>query len=754
MAQAPDAIGRWRSFTSMSAIRAAASASDSIWAATAGGVFLYRTGERTFTEFTNTEDLNSNDVTATLIDPQGRVWMGMANGVLNVLEPATGRWREITAIRESNRPQKGVRALFARNDSLFIGTDFGIVVFLVARWEFGDTYASFGFTTQPKVNGVLVHKNTIWAATEAGIAQASLSHPNLSSPTAWSRFLTGPGTASRTVTSVSVFKDTVVFGTGAGLWYYADSFFAKPPQFDFKRIVSTKQVGSSLWVLWNGGVGYTVESVQSLDGDPAVMATSLSGQATAMVVEGASSNLWVGTATDGLAHWSGTAWDSIMPNGPQSNLFVSLVVDDDGVLWAGSGISSRGQGFYRFDRSLPEAKQWKNFRWETHPILGQGPNDGARNDYYKVSLGRNGSVWVSSWGRGVVEVVDDTIRRRIHASSSPSLAGAVPQDPNYVVVGSVAVDSDGFTWFVNRSAINGFYLAKLTSDTSFTYYAKSILPSEGRLTNMVIDRFGTKWIANSEPQDKPATGLAYFNENTSVVTGTAPTNGWGLLTAPRIPDNNVLALALDLDGDVCVGTDAGMTIIVNPRSPAAEGARITVLPLRGQVVQAIAIDAVANKWVGTREGIVVLSPDGNILLNHYTVESTGGMLIDNDIRSIAIDQRRGIVYIGTEKGLSSLVIPPVQTSRSFTGLEFAPNPLTLPSEQPLTIQNLIANSSIKILTLSGTLVSQFAAQGGGRAFWDGKDLGGQLVSSGIYFVVAYSENGDQVSTGKVAVVRR
>ena len=45
------------------------------------------------------------------------------------------------------------------------------------------------------------------------------------------------------------------------------------------------------------------------------------------------------------------------------------------------------------------------------------------NDYYKVSLGAPGTVWVSSWGFGVVEVASDTIRRRLDQTSTPTFAG-------------------------------------------------------------------------------------------------------------------------------------------------------------------------------------------------------------------------------------------------------------------------------------------------------------------------------------------
>jgi flagellar hook assembly protein FlgD len=112
------------------------------------------------------------------------------------------------------------------------------------------------------------------------------------------------------------------------------------------------------------------------------------------------------------------------------------------------------------------------------------------------------------------------------------------------------------------------------------------------------------------------------------------------------------------------------------------------------------------------------------------------------------------MYFGTIKGLSSLEVAAVQTLRSITTLDVGPNPYLVPSTTRLTIRNLSADASIKIIMTSGALVLQFKAQGGGRAFWDGRDSEGNVVPSGIYFVVAFSDNGNQTGTAKIAVVRR
>ena len=70
------------------------------------------------------------------------------------------------------------------------------------------------------------------------------------------------------------------------------------------------------------------------------------------------------------------------------------------------------------------------------------------------------------------------------------------------------------------------------------------------------------------------------------------------------------------------------------------------------------------------------------------------------------------------------------------------------------IRGLVSNSNIKIFSIYGSLITEFAAQGGGRAFWDGKDSNGKLVASGIYFVVAYSDDGTKIAKSKIAVIKK
>ncbi len=735
---------QWKNLTDMKSVSSIALRNGTIAATTGGGLFFYDVARATFSRVTNSEGLSSNDLKAVLIDESSRVWAGASDGSVNVLDPSIGQWHSTLAIQQSNHLQKGIQRFYSQGDSLFVASQFGVSVFRISRSEFGDTYANFGFSSQPTVTDVLVEKNRVWVGTNQGLATALLTSPNLSSPTSWT-INTSQGLPSSSITSIALLRDTLVVGTTSGAAFFTGTIFQSVPSFNGRAVTALFSTTTQLFVLVAGPSDFRVESLIGLAGSSSVIAINDSVSATSLTIDPGTSQLWVGTTSRGIATWNGGSWLYTSPNGPQSNLFVSLAVDDEGVLWCGSGINGGGKGFYRYNPGLPDDRQWKNFTTSQYPAMGS-------DDYYKPSVGAAGSVWISSWGAGAVEVAGDSIRRKIDVSSKPSFAPTLANGPNFTVVGGAALDPKGATWFTNRTAVNGNFLAELVNDSTFVYHRNLYNVSEGVFQGLVIDANGTKWIANAEPTAKADRGLFFFNE-TGTVAGTELTNGWGYFsTADGLPNNTVMALSVDLDGEVWIGTDLGAMIISDPLLPKSKHS--AVFPLREQSVQTIAVDAVNNKWVGTKEGVFVLSPDGTQLLQQYNQFTTNGELVDNDIRSIVIDQRRGIAYFGTEKGLSSLLIAPVRTQRSYSTLQFGPNPFLLPGDVQLTIQNLVASSTIKILNVNGLLISQFKAQGGGRAFWDGRDTDGRLVASGVYFVVAFTENGNQTVTGKVAVIRK
>ena len=121
-----------------------------------------------------------------------------------------------------------------------------------------------------------------------------------------------------------------------------------------------------------------------------------------------------------------------------------------------------------------------------------------------------------------------------------------------------------------------------------------------------------------------------------------------------LPSNEVKTIVVDRDNDVWVGTDRGIAIILDPSNPRRNGGIAAYKPLNGLVINTIAVDPLNQKWVGTTDGVFLLTPDGTQILASYTVDNTAGKLMDNDVKSIAVDGKTGTVYFGTAFGLASL----------------------------------------------------------------------------------------------------
>ncbi len=102
-----------------------------------------------------------------------------------------------------------------------------------------------------------------------------------------------------------------------------------------------------------------------------------------------------------------------------------------------------------------------------------------------------------------------------------------------------------------------------------------------------------------------------------------------------------------------------------------------------------------------------------------------------------------------------LKLPQLNRRTAFTNLFVYPSPFILNGgNNQLTISGLVVDSDIKILSITGKLISEFPSPGGNVAFWDGKDMNGNYVSSGIYLVIAFDKEGNNAVAGKVAVIRK
>ncbi len=739
--------GQFKTYTSKRDVRSLLSTRRMLWAATNGGLFSFNLHDSTYAEFTTSEGLQTNDLTAITVDGRGMLWIGASNGFLHAYDPALKIWHYVSDISLLSASQKRINALAAVGDSLFICSDVGVSLFSVSRLEFMGTYMRFGTSPAQLVGNatdIRFYGGRLFVATRGGIASTPASSLNPSSPESWQVYSTHDGLASSHVSGMVVTSGFLFAATDSGLSYFNGSVWATVRGTKGLNVagvtVDTASAGSPLYYFTAGQLW---RSSDTSGGQ--LVASSFQNAFQSITAEG---EPYIGTRSTGILApaFPLTGWLTLYPPGPPTNEFDNLAVDQNGVLWAATGPRSTN-GFLRFD-----GRTWRAYDLRTYPAL-------HRDGTIHVDVGPGNTKWISLFGGGAAMIgPDDEIAHVFYRADGLPPTASVWNDTMFVVVSGVAPDRGGNVWMNVRSAVDNNLVAIHTPGTvSLRFIRYPIVAPATQspiLTGITIDTYGTAWFNTYSDVQNHSPGLVFYDSSKHLPGRFLSSTGWGLVTKDNgLTGNDISAVAVDNDGNIWVGTtEGGISIIVDPTDP--QGSILFYHPLRDQRINQILVDPINNKWIATENGVFILSPDGTSILNNYTVASTNGQLPDDHVTSLAVDPRTGTVYIGTANGLASLTTSSVAPVRSFGKLAFSPNPFRIPSDNPLVVDGLAAGSSLKILSVDGRLIRDIETPGGRVGFWDGADNRGSLVGTGIYIVVAYSADGSSSATGKVAVIRK
>ncbi len=735
-------IGVWKNYTSMKSVRSVASDGKTVWAATSGGVFRFDPSDSTYQKFVNSDGLSTNNVTSLITDSTGLVWIGHQSGYIDVYDSKRSTWRYITDVALSGKSNRAINGLHRSGDKIYIATAFGIAVFSASKFEFSDTYTSFGdpkitsTVIQPNVSSVVLFQNRVFAATNSGIVSSKASSTNLAAPESWE--VVSPITTGN---ALFQFNGNLFLSAASGLLKFQNNNWI--PVAGITSGVKIFSVTDTALLFIEGS------TVKSLNANSVISVISASIPASVSSGTVLNGKIFLGFETNGVGTLKNSStWDLYFPNGPNSNAFYQLVMDEKGVLWSASGQYNSGYGFYSFDGT-----KWRNYTTANTPAL-------LNNDCFAVSLGPNNSKWISTWGEGLILVNGNGEVVKCFNYSNPGLIGLVRSDglglPSYIVPSKVATDRSGNVWVSSFLSVdNNRVLWKMKPDSSWESFPGSPYgTSPSFMHGIVIDQNQTKWFINAvhgRAANSPT--IAYFND-AKILPGSTP-GGWGTIAEEDgVTNLQTETMVVDKDGDLWIGTGIGITIITDVSNPKVRVSKVFLGAVRDQNINCIAVDPLNNKWVATSTGVFVLSPDGTQLLQQYNVELSGGKMLDDNVISIAFDTKKGIAYFGTEKGLSGVEIAAVAANNSFSSIDLAPNPVYLPGHSTVEIRGLVDESTIKVLALNGKMIKQFPAQGGGRAFWDCKDSEGRTVASGVYIIVVHNRAGDQVGSAKIAVIRK
>lgn len=107
----------------------------------------------------------------------------------------------------------------------------------------------------------------------------------------------------------------------------------------------------------------------------------------------------------------------------------------------------------------------------------------------------------------------------------------------------------------------------------------------------------------------------------------------------------------------------------------------------------------------------------------------------------------------TEKILLTRHTIDATPTSSVKSIRAYPNPFRpgQPGYDELTFDQMPPNASIKVYTLTGALVAELTSDANGAAAWNVKNLSGENIASGVYYVLAEGEGGTKKT--KVAIQR-
>jgi len=728
-------IGQWKIYSDMKKINDAVATSTGIWTATDGAAFKFNFSDSSYTIVTKADGLNSQALTSVTVDNDNKIWFGSQEGYINVFNTQDNSVSKIVDIFNSGKTQKQINQIFVKGDSVFVSFDFGLAIISARTLSFIDSFLKLGsFPAESKVISAF-KSSLIYAVTEYGVAVQKAGTTNLSAPESWNTFpLLSflPNFPTPSAMQVLEYNGQILLATSNGIYSF-NNISWQPFAFEGKNIINMTVSGSSLYAVTANQV------LRYSNGQSSVVYTNGNVTFNSITVTG-DQTFYVSTS-QGLIEYKNNKARVLYPNGPAGNLFVNLSVDPIGNLWVATGKNNAGKGFFEFD-----GNNWKVFDKATYPIL-------PSNDYYNVYAAPDSAIYLANWGRGITIYKNNSIQ--VYDASNTDLVG-VSNDLSFIAVPDSKTDSKGNLWILNTRSASNKPLSVLPKQKEWIHFSFSNPPlsESDNLDKLVIDQYDTKWFTVTI---NGRFGLYYFNENKTLDNTKDDIQGY-LNSSNNLLSDLITALAIDNRGYLWIGTNIGINVITDPSKASTGTSKPKVMDIFGaadkiQTVTCITVDPLDQKWIGTKQGVFVLSSDGTQLIDQYNTKNSP--LPSDDIKSIAFDTKNGVAYIGTDYGLAALQTASIQPLQSFSELFVYPNPFVLSNDAAsLTIEGLIKNSSIRIFNINGNLIRDFKSPGGKIAFWDGKDLDGNLVATGVYVIIAYDEDANNVKTSKVAVIKK
>ena len=757
------AMGKWRTHLSYNSVSQIAQSGNKIFAVSQGALFSVDKQDGGLQFYSKLNGLNGSNITKIEFDStnqqlliiysDGNIDLFGTGGVTNIPD----------LLNKQMSSSKNVNYIQFYQKKAFLACDFGIVVLNMDKKEVADTYYIGPNATEVAVLNTTIQNGTIYALSKSTIFQASITEPNLVNYQFWSATAGLPGTGD--FQKIASFGGKLVLLRGGKLYKQESTSVWTP--------FLTDVTASSFNISNNSLNVFSDNSTYLVDEFFNVKTISNIGTITDAEYDEQNSTYYFAANTLGVVSYKQVSAETpvityFKPVGPAVNTPWDMTFAGK-KLFVVPGGRWASQNLTEGDVMIYENGAWTNIYEKTI----QDKTGYTATDFMNVAADPldNKHFFVSSYGTGLYEFKNDVFANWYNHLNS-KLETIIPADPyNYIRLDGAIFDQQGNLFVANTGAASGIKIRQANGVWGQLTYAD--VASKPTLGKILISNQNTnqKWVLSVRSQP----GVFVFDDNGTLTdqsddktvflpkfTYSDQDNSGNTILTSKFP-GAVYSIAQDKNGVVWVGTDIGPFLFNNiskvfnadytcsrVKIPRADSTNLADYLLVNENIKAIAIDGANRKWLATEtSGVYLMSANGQQTIQHFTTSNSP--LLSNNILSIAINPVTGEVFFGTDQGLISYQSDASEAGATFGNVYAYPNPVRQGFTGVITITGLVENTQVKITDINGNLVCETVSNGS-LATWNGKDVHGRKVNTGIYLAICANADGTQSTITKILVI--
>ena len=742
-------VGSWREHLPYQKVLALAKTEDKIFCATPYALFSVSLKDNNIERISKMNGLNEVGISCIGVDTaSGKLVVAYTNSNIDIVEK--NKVTNINALLKKDIPgDKKIYSIWCYQGNAYLATGFGIVVVDEIKYEIKDTYIIGNAGVPGKINGFAADKNFFYAASEEGLKMADAKNTNLADYRNWKLLSDSGGLSAGACQQILKMGNNLIVQKSDSLFSWNGSSWKLLFKSNYKimhvsssagRLVITQQqagADSRIVVLNADGTVITVIANPGEITDP--REAILSGDM-----------VWVADMEKGMVKVSGNNFLRYQPNSPLSIATGEMIVLNNNLWVAAGGVSPLWQNTYNVNGLYQfKANEWINYN---------APNVAGLNNLYDfitvIEDPVDNTVWAGSYGKGLLQLKKDKTVT-IFNNNSPIQPDIF--EPDMYKVAGLALDKDRNLWVSNYGAAQNLAVRKI--DNTWKNFVAPFSHANNAVAQIIIDDYNQKWIVSPN-----GNGLFCFSHGASI--DNPGDDNWKYYRAGtgngNLPDNNVLCVASDKNGFIWVGTLKGIGVIQCAQDVFSGQGCEAILPIvqqdnfagylfRDEQVQAIAVDGADRKWVGTKNGVWLISADGDKTIYHFKQDNS--FLLSNDVKKIAVDDKTGEVFFATSLGICSFRGTATSGGGVYANVLVFPNPVPPGYNGSIAIRGLVNNALVKITELDGRLVYQGRANGG-QLTWNGLNYLGSKISTGVYLVLVTDDTRKEKMATKIVVIAK